>query len=336
MSVRLYTALAALALLVPTLVVAPAALATESPDAPLAVFRPGAPDEPTWRMLKLDVTEEADLRFDVDFIHLRCPTLMQFSILRGEPGNAKVRVGLTFDFGGGDTGTRIDTEGPVDVELSALTHEGADACSMGEISFRFIDVPAEPVYLLHATGGLPSQAVITLGVDEGAATVIDESWGYGSHYLTADDFDNVAHVGVWSPGACMVPNTDPAAGFCEPGAWIPGGFMGGAEAGAVRHAEIVFAHRPWFTLDIISTGVGNASVTDSEGLVRYLRGSVARVGPVEVLPLGAAIGTSFPYDYPSGSYSFDILVSASVGAPFLSRPHWKLFAIDHWFPEEQP
>ena len=335
-TVRLHAALTSLAMLIPALLAAPAAIAADGSEPPLAVFRPGTPGEPTWRMLKLNVTEEADLRFQVDFIHLRCPTLMEFSILRGTPGNATLRVGLTFDFGGGDAGTRIDSEGPVDVELSALNHDGADACPMGEVSFRFRSVPAEPVYLLYATGGLRSEAVITLSVDDGAVTVVDESWGNRSYYLTADDFDNLAHVGVWSPGGCIAPNADPAAGFCEPGSQVPGGFMGGAEAGALRHAELVFERRPWFSFDIISTGVGNASVTDAEGLVRYVRGSIASAGPVEVLPLGASIGTSFPYDYPSGAYSFDIVVSATAGAPLLSRPHWKLFAIDHWFPEEQP
>lgn len=325
--------LIAAALVLPAVWLASPALASD--DAPLYTFHPGAPGEPTWRMLKLDVTEHAMLEFKVDFIQLRCPWLMQFTLFDGEPGNARAYVGLTFDFGGGYTGSRIDSEGPVDIEVSAIMHNGADSCPMGEVDFVFSKLPVGTVYLLYATGGLPAEARVVANVMSGALTIAGESHGYGSYYYSSDGFTSIAHVGAWSPGACLSPSTSVSDGFCDPSAQLAGGFMGGAEAGVLRNAQVDFVHRPWFKLNIFGQNVGNASVTDPDGLVRYGEGSAARIGPLGVHPQGAALGTSRPYDYPSGGYSFDILASASAGLPTMSRPHWVLFAIDHQFPEEQ-
>lgn len=307
----------------------------ESTPTNLTTFHPGAPGEPAWRMLKLEVTEETDIHFDVDFVNLRCPWLLQLALLRGEPGNARSFVGITYNFGGGRTGAQVDSQGPVLVDASALVENGADSCPMGEVDTTFIRIDPGTIYLLYATGGLPSEVNVVASVVRGAARILDESWGYDSYYLTSDGFSGIAHAGVWSPGICTAPSMDPNGGFCDPCCNVAGGFLGGAEASVLRHAEIDFQNRPWFEFTILGQSIANASVTDSEDLTRYALGSIASAGPANVNPMGGAVATNKAYDYPSGRYSFDIMLSATVGQPFESQPHWKIFAIDHWFPEEQ-
>lgn len=339
-TIRLHAVLTAFALLVPGILATPVVLATDTADAPLAVFRPGAPGEPNWTMLKLGVDGPGrKLLMTIDMTNLRCPLAWGFILYEGEAPDATVSRSVTIDFSYGHNGARVRASGPAEIEYGEVEHDGAEKCNAGmpTLGIGFPDLPSGPLYLLQYKAGTPFEGFATLEAPEGGVRVVGESSGSRVVYLQSSDFgDSDLRAEFYGPQGCGGPNADPDTGFCDPDYRWPGGLLPGADVGTDRRGRVTFLDRPYFTFGAPTNlvGVSNATMRDPLGLIHSIYSRTgADAGSVAVNPGGIDYTTSGPaLQHPAGEYVFNIRFNANVGQPAVP---WHLSGADWHFPEEE-
>jgi hypothetical protein len=314
-------------------------LSGAAPSETLRVFHPGAPGEPLWSVLALEVEGEGhglDLR--VDLSTFRCPFAWGFILLSGSAENATIIGSVTFDFSHGYQGVEAYASGPVTVDESTVDHDEPRRCDSGaSLGLTFGNVPAGRLHFLQFKSGTPFAGEAVLTSKSGGITIVAESTGDRTFYLANPDFGSGAgHVAAHSPGFCPNPSVDPDAGFCDPHGWWAGGTMAGADIGLGRSASYAFESQPYYFLGNINSNfdASNATVTDPLGGTTQARATVGawagqtsiNAGPVHVRTTGH-VGR-----YPSGTYTFSIEKNADVGATLDAA--WHAFGADYFFPNE--
>lgn len=336
---RLYATVIALAFIAPALVAGSTAFAADAAASePLAMFRPGAPGEPSWNVLRLGVDRPGTtLQVRVDDSAFRCPFAWSFVLYQGAPSEAVVRASVTIDFAYGHNGARLHVDGPVDVAYDDVEHDGATACETGGggITINFLEVPGGDLHLLQYKAGTSFAGEAELRAPRGGLRVLEESSGERVIYLGSSDFGRSdTHVEVYGPRGCGSPSLDSEASFCKTGYHWPGGVIAGAEVATRRGAAVSFIERPYFFVGAGSNvvGVTNATVQNPLGHVTTIYASTGLAAGNTAVSLGGIrYSTSSVVENPPGEYVVRVEMNANVGTTAVP---WHLAGADFHFPGE--
>lgn len=308
-----------------SLVVTPIATATD--DLTLT-FKHGAPEDPAWTMYKLEVTQPGvKPTMFVDFAFQGCPIYWSFQFLKPSADGPVVYNGVGFNFGNGYSGVDASSEG-TPLAISTIHNDGAKGCFTLDWTIEFGALPLGTVYFRQARAGAHIDATATITFGPGVS-LVDQSEGFTGYYVAGHEFEGGTHAQALSPRVCSLPSVSPSGVGCEVEQQAG---LQGADVSLDRHTELTFEHRPMFLFaNKGSVQASNASVTDPVGtVVTNSRFADATVAGISVLP-GEIMSTSA--NLPSGTYSFAIDKSASVGA--LNSAAWYLVAFDFELPEDQ-
>lgn len=317
-------------LLVPGVWIASPALASE--DLRTYSFHPGAPGEPAWTMLKLEVPPGGSQpRAFVDFERARCPLAWEFLFLVGSPEDAIPTMGMTFDWPTGEGGYIVETGDalPLVVNESDTSHEGADWCFSTDFDLTFGRLAPGTTYLLSYTAGMPIDATATFQFHP-PVQIVDASHGASTFYVNATDFHGGTHASVRSPPAFQ--------DTCDPSCAWTGSEFGLLDVGKERSATLAFENHPFFTFTSAAASMGTgasisgASITDPLGRITSNGGIAPPVAGYAVYGNGMAVART--RDIVPGPYEFNLNMNAEASAR--SSPAWHIFGVDLEFPEEQP
>lgn len=301
---------------------------------PLYTFNMGSAGDPTWVMLKLDVTQPGVTpRVSYRTPDFHCPSTWGTSFMTGSPGNTDLYNGFGWDLAYGRTGVDARVEAPtLVVRTGFVENDGAEACAWQNTTVIYGELPVGTVYVLQRVAGVPFVSTSILSVDGSGVSVVGMSSGKTSFYGNETEWNGYGGV-VHGPPFCGAPTE---VANCPPQAMNPGGIIVGASAHALRHISLRFKHRPFFTfMEDEAAAVANASVTYPDGDVLYLPDA-----PIEVAGLGVRVSgmtldpiiTDRTLAAPTGMYRFAIQASAEAGV--MHKPGWHISGADVWFPEE--
>lgn len=319
-------ALAVVAIVV-TIPLAPVSGA-DSPTDPFYSFHFGGSGQPTWTILKLEVSQP-EVRPTVSYQadEARCPMTWGTYFMTGTPGNTRAYNGLIFDWNAGRTGTDTRVETPVIKGRPAtiLVNDGAASCAWWNPVVTYGELPLGVVYMVQFSAGLRFESVATLTFDRAGVTLLDASWGATSFYANETEFGGMGFV-AFSPPFCGGPTE---IADCPPDHVNPGGLTG-ASVGADRWVQTRIKHRPLYLFSEDGTHtLSNASMQMPTGEVRYARAN-SEVGPFARDGQGIM---DFSLTGPTGWYRWTAHQSVAIGTT--QKPGWHLAGADVWFPEEQ-
>lgn len=303
---------------------------------PLATFRPGAPGEPAWTVLKLDVMQSgASLDLMITATDYRCPFAWGFVLFTGEAPNVVQRASFILDYRKGYEGVEARSTGPVAFDHSTMWNSGAKECDSPGFRTGFAQIPMGTAYLLaYAAHGAdaPFRGDAVVSSPDGNVRVTASAHGDRTFYLDMMDFGaGDPRVSAHSPGFCVWPALDPENNFCDPCCWWTGGNAASADVGAGRAANLTFENQPFFLFSTsTSASVSNATVTDPLGRVKYVQAFLsASAGGVAANAGGPTYLSKVPSEHPPGEYRFDIRFNAEAG---LDSVAWHVSAADYVFP----
>lgn len=321
-----------------SMIATPTAFAADTE--PFASFRPGAPGEPMWNMLKLDITKpNSQLQLEIRADNFRCPFAWGLVLFRGEAPRAAPEVSITVNFGYGYQGVEVYDQDDSTVRVSNVEHDGAERCDTGArtLGIGFEELPVGVVYLLQYKAGTPFMGEAKLLAPQGGVRILDESSGDSTFYLGDEEFGQGSlRIAAYSPGACTGGAINPNDGSCGANSRAAGGVFGSAEASEGRTAQATFERRPYFWFGTLSNqDVSNATVVTPRGLTIPVRAALvsASAGDMSVNPGGARYATRGPATaHDAGQYTFNI--GQNVDVDPTGTTAWRAFGADYWFPEE--
>lgn len=301
---------------------------------PVYTFNMGSAGDPTWVMLKLNVTQPSvtpSVTYRTAEFH--CPSTWGTSFMTGSPGNTDLYNGFGWDLAYGRTGVdaRVETP-PLTIRTGFVQNDGQEACAWQNTTVIYQELPVGTVYVLQRVAGVPFVSTSIFSVDGPGVSVVGTSSGTTSFYGNETDWNGYGGV-VHGPPFC---GAFTQAADCPPNAMNPGGVVGGASVHALRFIDLRFKHRPFFTfVEDHRAAVANASVEYPNGDFRYLPRSPVEVAGVGVRMAGMMVEpiiTDRTLAAPAGMYRFAIEASAEAGLAY--KPGWHLSGADVWFPEE--
>lgn len=322
---RVPLALALVALFAATFV--PVSGASEQPTT-LYTFRTGAPTDPTWTILKLEVTRpEVIPSVHYGASDVRCPMYWSTYFMTGGPNDAHPYNSFGFSWSSGRWGYDVYATTPLFVEHTArMFDDGAEQCAWDNTTVNYGELPVGTVYVLQLNAGLPFESVSTLSVNGPGVSVTGVSSGRTSFYHNETNLGRGWGVVAYSPPFCGAPQELPE---CSPGHMNAGGHFGAAVE-VDRELPIKFKRHPFVLLrNAGSTTISNASITDPTGKSYYLGG-----GDGQFSDLHVNAGSIFLQNMtmPSGRYMFKINKSVNIGDG--AHPGWFIMGADIHFPGE--
>lgn len=324
---RAPVALGLVAILAASLVPASGA---DSPTAPFYTFHFGGAGQPTWTILKLNVTQpEVTPIVTYNAVTTpKCPMTWGTEFLTGSPGNTLAYNGLMFDWSAGRTGAHVRYVTPViagSPPVSTIIEDGATSCMWLDPTVTYGELPLGTVYMLQYFAGIPFETTSDLTFSGPGVTLAGASSGSSTFYINETQFGGMGAV-VYSPPYCggLTEQTD-----CDPMHVNPGGSVG-ASVALDRWSQFRFRHRPFYVFSDEGTwSISNATLTLPTGEIRYARADNEAAG----YTLDGQGIMDFNLTGPSGFYRWNVHQSAAVGA--LATPGWHVMGADVWFPEEQ-
>lgn len=298
----------------------------------LRTFHTGGPGDPSWVILKLNVTQEGaipHLEYRTD--KLACPMTWGTHFYTGTPADAVSYNGLTFDFHAGRSGVDFYGDTPVFGEHDRkMEEDGADHCLFGGFNVDYGELPLGTVYMLEIVTGMPFESTTTFQVLGGGVSIVASSSGSTTFYLNDSDFAEGVSLVALGPPWCGAPTEVP----CTEEHLNEGGEFG-ATAEFDRTWPITFKHHPFWSLEHHGgLSVSNASVEFPDGSFRYEKTALASQQGTNVNAHGLS---QLSMGAPPGKYWFNIGADADVGTPvgpFIGPPGFFATGADLRFPDE--
>lgn len=289
-------------------------------------FRVGSPGDPTWTMLKLNVTRpgiEPSIQYSSSAF--RCPAMWGTWFMTGTPEDASVYNGVSFLFGMGRTGADVYVSAFATVHEDEIQEDGAETCKSMNVRVNNGELPVGTVYVLNIAAGVPFVGSARFFVDQPGVEVVGVSSGSTSIFRNETEFGRGVGAVAYSPPFCASSAEDLLV-MCARESMMPGGYVG-ASAQVARRAPLKFEHHPFFTFGYSGNGVTNASIQYPDGHFEYMASPLPEPGPAYALGASMAIHHMGP---PPGQYYFHVTAGATAG----KGAGWKIAGADIWFPEE--
>lgn len=300
-------------------------------DGTLISFHAGAPNDPAWSALALDVAHDgAKPWVHFHWENVRCPMAWGVMFYNGTLPNVTPWASWWIDFAQGEQGVLVHSSSDGGVEVSTMENDGAKKCSMTNISLGFPTLPPGRMYFVQYWSGVPFQGRADLEIVNGGVTIVGESSGDRAFYVNSSGFSaGSQHVFVNSPGFTW-PSSHPQNGLWTDNYW-PGGEVASIDASFEREARVSFLHHPTYTVGTnVDFNVRNMSVTDPWGLVEYAQGATNTGG--YALDAGNIWTRHGLLEYPPGEYVFRVNASIDAG---MHGAAWHASGADFVFPGEE-
>lgn len=296
----------------------------------LYTFHTGAPGEPTWTILKLDVTHPGVHPIVTYFSsEVHCPMYWGSYFMIGGPNDAHPYNSLAFGWSSGRWGYDATVSTPLFVDHTArMTNDGADGpCSWPDPTVIYGELPVGTVYMLQFQAGLPFTSTSTFSVDGPGVTIVGTSSG-STFYHNESNMANGWGLSAFGPPFCGAPWELPN---CSTLHTNQGGHVG-AVVEVERSALLHFKHHPFVLFrDVGDETWSNATVTDPNGNEYFAepKPGAGKLGELNENSEGILIQNM---TMPSGYWHFTIHKSANLGAG--AHPGWFFTGADLRFPEE--
>jgi hypothetical protein len=241
----------------------------EAASDPFYTFRFGGPGQPTWTILKLEVTQpETTPTVAYGAAQPRCPMVWGTYFMTGTPGDTRSYNGLMFNWNAGRTGAHVRYDTPVlrgSPPAETIVNDGAESCAWWNPTVVYGEMPLGIVYMVQYFAGVPFESTSTVSFSAPGVTLLGVSSGSSSFYINETEFGGTGAV-AYAPPFCGAPTE---VANCAPMHMNPGG-LAGASVALDRWAQFRFRHRPlYFLADQGTYSISNATLTLPTGEIRY-------------------------------------------------------------------